>query len=387
MISEVRLQNYMSFGELQRCPLQPITVIVGANNSGKTNFLSVFDFVRRRGSDMPQRWHRPIASDGTLKLEWDVEFPGRDQEGAATGELAKASYAMQADWAPKPKRDKSRLTFNEQVTRVRKVFVKHGGVFGTEAPIAMNSTGLGSPKVGFAIFDLPRSHPDQPNMYDVAAAVLPMIGVRSVHLQVPVLRVDNQLAPNASISPEGSGLAALVAKWQMEEPEKFQKYNELVDKCLPEMRRVLIKCDQAGMVRLMFEQQDGERFDSNQVSDGVMIFAGLIAHAIEAPMESILLMEEPERGVHPRRLLELVDILRTLVHERRVQFIMATHSPALLNVFRDEPEAILTFRRGPTGTIVRQLSEMTDIADTLKRSDPGELLSNGVFNEAGTEQP
>jgi GTPase SAR1 family protein len=39
MITSVRLQNWTSFGALQTAPLEAITVLVGANNSGKSNFL------------------------------------------------------------------------------------------------------------------------------------------------------------------------------------------------------------------------------------------------------------------------------------------------------------------------------------------------------------
>ena len=86
--------------------------------------------------------------------------------------------------------------------------------------------------------------------------------------------------------------------------------------------------------------------------------------------------------MHPRRLSELVDVLRTLVERRKTQFIMATHSPALLNVLRDEPEAILLFRRTHHGTEIRQLSGVAELTESLRRADPGELLSEGAFNES-----
>jgi len=44
MLLRVRLQNYTSFGDLQEASLEPITVIVGPNNSGKTNFCGSLTF-------------------------------------------------------------------------------------------------------------------------------------------------------------------------------------------------------------------------------------------------------------------------------------------------------------------------------------------------------
>ncbi len=47
MIREITLQNYKGFGASTVVPLEPITVLVGANNSGKSNFISVGRFLSR----------------------------------------------------------------------------------------------------------------------------------------------------------------------------------------------------------------------------------------------------------------------------------------------------------------------------------------------------
>lgn len=46
MLTSITLQNFKSFGEAQTVPLEPITVLVGPNNSGKSNFMSVGRFMR-----------------------------------------------------------------------------------------------------------------------------------------------------------------------------------------------------------------------------------------------------------------------------------------------------------------------------------------------------
>jgi AAA15 family ATPase/GTPase len=46
MIRSITLQNFKSFGESQTVPLEPITVLVGPNNSGKSNFMSVGRFTQ-----------------------------------------------------------------------------------------------------------------------------------------------------------------------------------------------------------------------------------------------------------------------------------------------------------------------------------------------------
>lgn len=203
-----------------------------------------------------------------------------------------------------------------------------------------------------------------------------------MHLSVTSLRQRSFTQQSVDLAEDGSNLAAVVAGWRMEFPERMAQFDEIIQKCLPEMSQVLAQPAENGQVRLLFKQRDGERFDSTQVSDGVLVFAGLVAHALSAPEGALVLIEEPERGIHPRRLADFVDLLRTLVRERRTQFIMASHSPALLNLFRDEPDSVLLLHRAADGTKIRRLSDAEDLAESLSRADPGELLANGAFNEA-----
>lgn len=85
MLTSVTLQNFKSFGRAVEVPLRPITVLVGANNSGKSNFLSLARFLRRaveKGGQEATRleggldflMHRPPGKAGTkeanLRLEW-----------------------------------------------------------------------------------------------------------------------------------------------------------------------------------------------------------------------------------------------------------------------------------------------------------------------------
>jgi hypothetical protein len=69
---------------------------------------------------------------------------------------------------------------------------------------------------------------------------------------------------------------------------------------------------------------------------------------------SLLAFEEPENGVHPRRLELIVELLASLAAERQV--IVTTHSPlfcdSVLRLAKDRPKeiALLRVRQGPIGT-------------------------------------
>lgn len=64
----------------------------------------------------------------------------------------------------------------------------------------------------------------------------------------------------------------------------------------------------------------------------------------------MLLIEEPENGIHPKRLIEVAKLLRQFVEreENAPQIIMTTHSPYLLSEF--QPEEVTLMRRQPDGS-------------------------------------
>lgn len=113
-----------------------------------------------------------------------------------------------------------------------------------------------------------------------------------------------------------------------------------------------------------------------------MFFLGMAVHLISADAGQILFLEEPETGIHPRRLGELVDLLRVVADAGR-QVVLSTHSPTLLDYFRDVPESIVLFRRGPNGSRVKRLSEVDALMRALEEHDgrPGGMLADGFFHD------
>jgi AAA domain, putative AbiEii toxin, Type IV TA system len=370
VIKRVRLGNYMSFGEVQTAELEAITVIVGANNSGKTNFLNFVDLIRSEAQTFGAYWHRPPTRDRALVVEVDIELPG--EKGLALYKLRVVPIDTVVGGGE----------LLELIHIRGNDVYSNSGRGGGGATEHFDNGGFGYSPGRIRAMSIVRGDLGMGSLQTLGDLLSPVVRARHVHLRVDAMRAANQISPQTVLDPSGASLAALLAEWVFEAPHTFDQFNSMIARCLPEMARVSVHCVTPGTVRLLFEQQDGQAFDATQVSDGVLVFAGLIAHALSAPPGSLMMIEEPERGLHPRRLVELVDLLRTLVTERQTQFILATHSPALLNQFRDEPESVLTFRRSPKGTIIKRLSDFPDMADTLSRADPGELLAAGMFNEA-----
>jgi predicted ATPase len=127
------------------------------------------------------------------------------------------------------------------------------------------------------------------------------------------------------------------------------------------------------------EEKGGAVYGAEDMSDGLLLFIGMtVAAQMKAETPCVLALEEPERGIHPRRLRDLVDYMLRLT-KSGVQVVLTTHSPTLLDEFRDSPESVLIFDRDEKGTHVTRLSDRPAWARELGGASLGELWYSGVL--------
>ena len=105
---------------------------------------------------------------------------------------------------------------------------------------------------------------------------------------------------------------------------------------------------------IYFETPSGETVRAHHASDGAILFLGLLALAHLPEPPGLLLLEEPENGVYPMRLGQIIKLLKAMVNRtegvRFPQIILTTHSPYVLSFFEPEEVTLLSRpkRIGPT---------------------------------------
>ncbi len=117
----------------------------------------------------------------------------------------------------------------------------------------------------------------------------------------------------------------------------------------------------------------GKLLAASQVSDGfLLVLAYLTVLYLPEPPRTIL-VEEPENGMHPKRLADVTRILRELIAEQgHSQVILTTHSPYLLDSFA--PDEVTVCRKKPDGSIaVRRLSESKKVREQIDIFTLGEI--------------
>jgi len=112
---------------------------------------------------------------------------------------------------------------------------------------------------------------------------------------------------------------------------------------------------------------------ASQVSDGLLLVLAYLTILYSPQPPSVLLLEEPENGIHPERLKEVIAILRDLVAEQgHTQVIMTTHSPYLVDLF--QPDEVTLCVKDENGDVrVRQFSDIEKVRKQSKVFTMGEI--------------
>jgi predicted ATPase len=201
-------------------------------------------------------------------------------------------------------------------------------------------------------------------------------------------------AEAAELASNGGNLAAVLAGWRTQAPAAFAALEAEFLRLTPEFGGLELRAGPAGTVELGARLRvNGHEFiAADNLSQGTLYLLAILclAHAPTPP--TVVCIEEADRGMHPRSLREVRDLFYRLSYPRDaglarppVQVITTTHSPYLLDQFRDHPEeVILASKQGRAATFER-LSDRTDILDLMKETHLGDLWYTGILGGVPSE--
>jgi predicted ATPase len=349
LITEIEVKNFKTLRDV-RIPLAPgITVMVGANNSGKSNALAVLKLV----AEIQKQRSMDAAIEALGGLE-SVRTRGQSDVPRFSLQAHFEGRAVECSTGLDRKEELNFWTFRQSSSRrVR------------NPPIAPHR--------------VLREAPPPASWQKLFKEFL--TATRVLDLSVAALRVPALVRQGAQLGPDGRDIAAVLDNLGGEDPSLRDAIDETVRMAAREVKRVVTRpAAEPGTKVLGIEERDGRVYGAEDVSDGLLLFVGLaVAAQLKANRPGILAIEEPERGIHPRRIRELLDHLLR-VTQSGTQVVLTTHSPTLLDEFRDTPESVLIFDRDEKGTHVTRLSDRQDWADELKKGMPlGDLWYSGVL--------
>lgn len=173
----------------------------------------------------------------------------------------------------------------------------------------------------------------------IQAARQEMINWRFLQLNPYALRARVTGQSAAALLPDGSNLAAVLARMSRDNKDLLAAVLADMSKSIPDLKNLTVKpIPDHDEFLIEIETREGEKFSSRVLSDGTLRLLALTALKNDPQHRGVLCFEEPENGVQPLRLKQIVDVLHGLAtnlsndpDDRPLrQVLINTHSPGLL---------------------------------------------------------
>lgn len=148
-----------------------------------------------------------------------------------------------------------------------------------------------------------------------------------------LMRADNPLQEVRSLDSEGAGLAAFYNSLKIHNPAQFANVNRTIPMLLPRVEKIDVERTPTGELQLKVYECDIP-FPASIVSEGTLRILGLLAITNALTPATVVGYEEPENGVHPRRLKLIADILQNAAEATGTQYLINTHSPHFVEYAR-----------------------------------------------------
>jgi predicted ATPase len=204
----------------------------------------------------------------------------------------------------------------------------------------------------------------------------------AIAITAPVL-----LQPNIELANTGANLAGVLDRLRDQNPERFEALNEQIGRWIPEFDRILFETLQPGQRSISLRTREGgHSIKAKNLSQGTLIALALLTIAYQPVPPSIVCLEEPDHGLHPRLLRDVRDALYRLAYpegskEKRepVQVIATTHNPYFLDLFREHPEEIVIAEKVGLESKFSRLSDRKDLDEILGDAPLSEVWYSGVL--------
>ena len=159
----------------------------------------------------------------------------------------------------------------------------------------------------------------------------------------------------------------------------------LAELCAPEVTGLEFDVTKLREVMMLIVERGGRKTSARSASDGTLRFLGEVVALLTAPPGSLLVLEEPDVGLHPSRVRLLVELFENVTKNRGVQIVATTHSSAMLAQLKPDALAdVIAFARDAESgdTICRRVGDLPYFAQLRDSKDTEHLLSTGWLERA-----
>lgn len=413
MIKKIILKNFKSYVEAD-LPLSPLTVLIGANASGKSNAIEGMRLLSFLAQGQKLSVLQHVSKDDKI-IRGRLEAIGHNgSESFALGCRTDAKWndlEIELTW----RKDGLHITSekvssqDDSIPLYRIDYPSTG--MGSDAKVAYNnfSQGRNKPHITvsdqFAIFTQLESPATFDARHKESQKVIPSI-VKAYQEwlsnilfldPVPVKMRDYSYVSDFRLLGDGTNLSSILYHLWRESENPFADDSEVTPnrsailnfvQSLPEQRisklAFLHTPRDEVMVQLTETFGGQERaYDASMLSDGTLRVLAIAAAMLSAPEGSLVVIEEIDNGVHPSRAGHLLTQIREIAEKRQLRVLISTHNPALLDALPEEaiPDVVFCYRDIQDGSsrLVR-LESVPDYPELVAQGSLGHLMTSGMLD-------
>ncbi len=191
------------------------------------------------------------------------------------------------------------------------------------------------------------------------------------------LKATNDIDDNRFLRPQAENLAAFLYWLQEKHPGHMTNIRDTIRQIAPFFDRFQLAPLRLNPSKIKLEWQEkgtDSYFNASAMSDGTLRFICLATLLLQPNLPPLVLLDEPELGLHPAAITLLASLLASAA--TRTQVIVATQSVTLVNQF--EPAQVWTVDREGHESIFRHLTA-SKMTGWLEDYALGELWEKNVL--------
>ncbi len=356
-LETLTIQNFKSIRE-QKLQLDALNVFIGGNGSGKSNLIEVFRFLReilnqnlagytakKGGADALLHFGRKISPRMKLKLEFGEGNTSNAYSATLSGTDVD-ELIIDSDVAYYHEKDKYPVPYDHGISSsARESRLK--------LDTHISARQIARDLEGYHVY----------HFHDT-----------SDHAAVKgTADVDD----NRFLRPHAENLAPFLYWLQEKKPEHLANIRDAVRQIAPffdDFRLEPLRLNESKIRLEWLEKGTDTYFNASALSDGTLRFICLATLLLQPELPQLVLLDEPELGLHPAAI-NVVAALLTSAAER-TQVIVATQSVTLVNQL--SPEQVWTVDRADGQSVFAHLDH-ADMTDWLDDYALGELWEKGVL--------
>lgn len=403
MISRIYIDGFKSYRTAE-LPLAPLTLLVGANASGKSNaieamrFLSLLAEGRRLDDLFASVQREDVAIRGTaadLTLDGGSSFAlGCSLTKPAAGEWSRFHIRVQVS-------ERGMRVVEESIesedTPIPLYEVREAASeFSHEMRVAYNNFARGGTKPSIPCSDQQAvfTQLDTPSRFSTRKAqrAVPQIvrayrdalgGILFLDPSPRRMRGYSFIADD-DLAGDGSNLSSVLYHlWARHRDEEVLAF--IRDLPEQDIRALSFIETPRSEVMVQLVETFGGRTqvrDAPVLSDGTLRVLAVAAALLSAPDGSLVVIEEIDNGIHPSRAGRLLENIRRVATNRGLRVLLTSHNPALLDSLPDEsvPDVVACYRdpKGGGSRLVR-IEDLAEYPDLVARGPLGSLMTSGVL--------